>query len=197
MPATLELEAPVELQNASAHPEVNAGESVALPPNRKSAKKRPGHKRSRSKSASSPNVPHQYTSPLAIAIANPGPKAEGVVAEAADKRFRPKKPMRMGQALRREGIDEHAVAEAWAEVVDMLKGKTEENDDVEKLLVDVLKECSKHLEEDNKAAGPSPVHVKLIHNVARPQHNVAPGPRTAAPAASAAEPARKDPSSRD
>lgn len=197
MPATLELEAPVEPQSAQASPEVAVGETSAPIPTGKRAKKRTGHKRAPSKSASASNAPHQYTSPLATAVTNPTPKTEGVVAEAADKRFRPKKPMRMGQALRREGIDEHTVAEAWAEVVDMLKGKTEENDDVEKLLVDVLKECSKHLEEDNKAAGPPPVHVKLIHNVARPQHNVAAQPRAAAPALSVSEPAGNGPPSRE
>jgi hypothetical protein len=80
----------------------------------------------------------------------------------------------MGEALRIKGIDEHAVAETLAGVVDKLKGKTEENDNVEKLLVDVLKECSKHLEEDSKATATAPVQVRLIHKVARPRHDLPP-----------------------
>ncbi|HUJ33248.1 MAG TPA: hypothetical protein VLY23_18345 [Candidatus Acidoferrum sp.] len=81
----------------------------------------------------------------------------------------PRERVRLGEALREQGIDEHAVAETYADVVDKLKGKTQENDSVEKLLVDILKECSKHLEEDAKAAGNSAVRVTLVHNVARPQ----------------------------
>jgi len=85
----------------------------------------------------------------------------------------------MGQALRGQGIDEHSVARTFAQVVDTLKGKSEGSDDVDKLLVDVLKECSRHLEEDNKAAETAPARVKLIHNVARPQRKA---PAAAQPA---------------
>jgi cell division ATPase FtsA len=113
------------------------------------------------------------TSPLALFITNPGPESVAALAEAA-KRNRRKRRVRMGEALRIKGIDEHAVAETFAGVVDMLKTKTEENDDVEKLLVDVLKECSKHLEEDSKATAAAPLQVKLIHNVARPRRDSAP-----------------------
>lgn len=190
MPATLELEAPVEQPSASASPTVNAAQEVTPPAQpQKRPKKRPGRKPKSAQPASTQAAQqsHTYTSPLAVAITKASPEAEAALGEAADKRFRPKKPMRMGQALRREGVDEHAVAETWAEVVDMLKGKTEQNSDVDKLLVEVLKECSKHLEDDNKAAGPPPVRVKLMHNVARPQRNL--------PPASASEPPNENPAS--
>lgn len=96
--------------------------------------------------------------------------AEGAFASNA-KRL-PGQRVRMGEALRIKGIDEHSVAEAYAGVVGMLKDKAVASDSVDKLLVDILKECSKHLEEDSKAAGGAPVQVRLIHNVARPQRNV-------------------------
>ncbi len=79
--------------------------------------------------------------------------------------------VRLGEALRMKGLDEHAVAEALASVVGKLQNKGDETDGVEKLLVDVLKECCKHLEEDAKASGESPVQVRLIHKVARPKRN--------------------------
>ena len=90
--------------------------------------------------------------------------------------------VRLGEALRKQGIDEHAVAATYADVVEKLLGKTHESDNVEKLLVDILKECSKHLEEDAKAVGSSPVRVTLVHNVARPQRNSLPAEAQPAPA---------------
>lgn len=82
--------------------------------------------------------------------------------------------MRMGEALRNQGINEQSVAAAYARVVAMLKNKTA-GGSVDKVMLDILKECSKHLEEDSKAAGSAPIRVRLIHNVARPQRaDVAP-----------------------
>jgi hypothetical protein len=80
--------------------------------------------------------------------------------------------VRMGQALRGEGIDERMVAETYAGVVGLLKEKIQENESVEKLLVDVLKECSKHLEQDSEMTGKTSVRVSLVHNVARPLRNI-------------------------
>lgn len=103
---------------------------------------------------------------------------EGAFASSATRC--PGQRVRMGEALRIEGIDEQCVAAAYAGVVGMLKDKAVASDSVDKLLVDILKECSKHLEEDSKAAGGAPVQVRLIHNVARPQRNVAAGAPSAA-----------------
>lgn len=130
-------------------------------------------------------------SPLAAVIASPGAKADLAIAEAM-KRNRRRNRVRLGQALRKKGIDEHMVAGTYAAVVDMLKGKTLKNDSVEKLLVDILKECSKHLEEDNKAAENMSVRVRLIHNVARPKRDPAPLPALPAQAYPVAESAEPD-----
>lgn len=115
-----------------------------------------------------------FSSPLARVVTALDGECEEDAAALALKRNRRRKRVRMGEALRKQGIDEYAVAETLAEVVGMLKGKSETNESVEKLLVDVLKECSKHLEEDNKSLGATPVRVNLIHTVARPEYNPVP-----------------------
>jgi hypothetical protein len=77
----------------------------------------------------------------------------------------------MGEALRREGLDEHAVAGNWVHVVEQLKKGNAEAAGVEKLLVDVLKECSRQLEAESEHsldAGGGPVIVQLVHKVDRP-----------------------------
>jgi hypothetical protein len=89
------------------------------------------------------------------------------------RRPRPQKQVRLGDALRQRGLDEHTVADSYVGVIEKLKEKTDKSGGVEKLLVDVLKECSRHLDAprpDGRAgAGDVPVHVYLIHNVARPE----------------------------
>lgn len=79
--------------------------------------------------------------------------------------------MRIGDALRRNGLDEMAVAEGLVSVVGALKKQISDGDGVDKLLVDVLKECSRILEPTRSAdAAPDlPVIVKLIHAVSRPK----------------------------
>jgi hypothetical protein len=79
----------------------------------------------------------------------------------------------MGEALRRSGVDEMAVAGHLAETIKKLSDKSETGDGVQKLFVDVLKECTRHLDSPRSpstspAASDSPVIVHLIHNVARP-----------------------------
>lgn len=82
----------------------------------------------------------------------------------------------MGDALRQAGMDETTVAEGYVSVVKKLGGKNDKGDTVEKLFVDVLKECARHLDQPRPAAnaGTTPasdarVTINLIHNVARPQ----------------------------
>jgi hypothetical protein len=77
----------------------------------------------------------------------------------------------MGEALRREGLDEHVVAGKWVHVVEKLTRPKAGAGGVEKILVDVLKECSRQLEaetEHSLDAGGSPVIVQLVHKVERP-----------------------------
>lgn len=79
--------------------------------------------------------------------------------------------MRIGDALRRNGLDEMAIAEGLVSVVGALKKQISDGDGVDKLLVDVLKECSRILEPARSAdAAPDlPVIVKLMHTVSRPK----------------------------
>ena len=81
--------------------------------------------------------------------------------------------MRIGDALRSEGLDEHAVAETYAREVENLKSKTNSDGGMEKLLFDILKECTRHLESSRPTerfgAGDTPVTVQLVHVVPRPE----------------------------
>jgi hypothetical protein len=74
--------------------------------------------------------------------------------------------------MRRTGLDEYKVARTFAGVVDKLSdGKNpKDTGGVQKLLVDVLKECSRHLDppQSERAAPAAPVHITMVHNVPRP-----------------------------
>ncbi len=88
--------------------------------------------------------------------------------------------MRIGEALRTHGFDEDTVAGKYVEVLGKLSGPNPKAGGVQKLLVDVLKECSRQLEsateaqqeaekEGERAASPdAPVIVHLVHTVPRP-----------------------------
>jgi hypothetical protein len=89
---------------------------------------------------------------------------------------RRRKPVRIGEALRQRGFDEHTIADSYVDVAQRLKGKSDKTGGVEKLLVDVLKECSRHLEPprppdragDRLGTANAPIHIHLIHSVTRP-----------------------------
>jgi hypothetical protein len=74
--------------------------------------------------------------------------------------------------MRRSGLDEYKVARTFAGVVDKLSdGKNpKDTGGVQKLLVDVLKECSRHLDppQSERAAPAAPVQITMVHNVPRP-----------------------------
>ena len=178
MPTTLELETPASPRSAPTSPPINARETSVPAPRHKRGKKGRVRKTNQPARENVQAGGPGGTSPPAATVKKPGGQGGAALADEA-KRNRRKRPVRMGQALRGQGIDEHSVARTFAQVVDTLKGKSEGSDDVDKLLVDVLKECSRHLEEDNKAAESAPVRVKLIHNVARPQRDA---PAAAQPA---------------
>ena len=85
---------------------------------------------------------------------------------------RPGPPIPIGTALREEGLDERTVAQKYAHVLDKLTQPQAEAGSAEKLLVDVLKECSRQIEaaqqvERNPSAD-RPVIVQLVHTVSRP-----------------------------
>ena len=112
--------------------------------------------------------------------------AQGNVAVAARgggatkrlRRRRSRKRVPMSDALRKEGLDERMVAETYAGVVATLKEKTDKEGGVEKLLVDILKECTRYLEPtrptDRSGTGDTPVTVQLIHAVPRPERPPSP-----------------------
>jgi|ERR1700720_981862 len=79
--------------------------------------------------------------------------------------------VRIGEAMRRTGLDEYKVARTFAVVVDKLSGKNpKDSGGVQKLLVDVLKECSRHLDppHSERDAPSAPSRIMLIHHVPRP-----------------------------
>ena len=79
--------------------------------------------------------------------------------------------------MRLAGLDEQAIAENYAGVVEKLtNARQQPNDGAEKLLVEVLKECTRVLEPPLRAGGAAPdapVTVQLIHNVPRPRREEA------------------------
>jgi hypothetical protein len=83
--------------------------------------------------------------------------------------------MSIGEALRKQGIDEHVIASNYVHVVGDLTGNRPKAGTVQKLLVDVLKECSRQVEaarESERAArGDAPVIVQLVHDVPRPDRS--------------------------
>lgn len=85
--------------------------------------------------------------------------------------------MRIGEALRQRGFDEHMIADSYVDVAGRLRGKSDRTGGVEKLLVDVLKEVSRLLDPPRSADRPgsragASVQVQLIHSVARPERGV-------------------------
>ena len=82
--------------------------------------------------------------------------------------------------MRDEGLDETRLAQGYKVLVQ----RVEKSDDDLKIHLDVLKECSKQLEEAQgaRAATPRvPVVVQLIHNVARPERQPAQAGKPPAP----------------
>ncbi|HEX4002299.1 MAG TPA: hypothetical protein VHX36_06595 [Candidatus Acidoferrales bacterium] len=77
-----------------------------------------------------------------------------------------KKRVPIGEALRKQGLDEHTIAGTYAQVLDNLKG-TKKAGSNEKLLVEILKECSRQIEAA-QPVGEKSVQVQLVHNVERP-----------------------------
>ena len=73
----------------------------------------------------------------------------------------------MGEALRKQGLDEHTVAERYANVVSRLEKNPKDVGSGDKLLVEILKECTRQIEAAQPASDGT-VQVRLVHNVERP-----------------------------
>lgn len=104
-----------------------------------------------------------------------GGKRTGAAAASAEaKRLHPKKRVRLDEAFRARGLDEHEVADKYVVALRKLSRKKRQEGEggVEKLLLDTLKECSRILEPprpaSERASSDAPAVVKLIHRVPRP-----------------------------
>jgi hypothetical protein len=101
--------------------------------------------------------------------------------------------------MRRTGLDEYKVARTLNGVVDKLSdGKTpKDTGGVQKLLVDVLKECSRHLDppQSERAAPAVPAHITMVHLVPRPVRTQTPPQQQQLDAASTAAPPNDSPPS--
>jgi hypothetical protein len=88
----------------------------------------------------------------------------------AIKKRRRQRPIRIGDALRSEGLDERQVARKLADVVTRHTPDPKDGGEgsTDKLLVDVLKECLRHLD-DGPSTGAGFAAPKLIHKVPRPE----------------------------
>jgi hypothetical protein len=92
---------------------------------------------------------------------------------------RPKKPVRLAEAFRSEGLDERKIARNYRVAlgkltgeIPMKKGDAGAGGAVEKLLLETLKECRTILDPPRPAsdrAPDAPAIVKLIHRVPRPR----------------------------
>jgi len=76
----------------------------------------------------------------------------------------------VGTALCHAGLDELALGQRWVDILGNLSDpKQRENTAIQKLLFDVLKECTRQLDSDHEQAGAGPnVVVRLVHAVPRP-----------------------------
>jgi hypothetical protein len=83
-----------------------------------------------------------------------------------------RKRVRLGEALRKRGIDEHAVAAGYADAMGELQSKPRDSN-AGKLFVNVLKQCGKILEQEDAPVKPESdirsVPVVVLHNMLRPQ----------------------------
>jgi hypothetical protein len=116
-----------------------------------------------------PTLPPALTPPPAAAT--PLPPTPPLVSAPAKSARTSKKRVRIGDALRQSGLDEWTIADGYVEVVEKLTTKAKSSKSPDKLLVDVLKECSRHLEppRSGDSGSEGPITVRLVHNVSRPK----------------------------
>jgi len=142
---------------------------------RNSATKHPGSK-SMPIGFHAPPKPAAPAPTESLAPCAPAQKERPEQAATPDKRIEvtpvpQRHRMRLAEALRKHGIDEQKLAAAYAYVMEKLKDRSDERG-IEKLLIDVLKECSRLLEKENPPtksewrAASIPI---VVHNVPRPE----------------------------
>lgn len=88
-------------------------------------------------------------------------------SQAAARRGR---AVRIGDALRLEGLDELEVARRLAELIERLSPKADFESRSDKMLIDALKEVVRLLNDaPSGRQGAHPVSIQLVHNVPRPK----------------------------
>ena len=134
--------------------------------------KKPRAKRKRLRAPAKTRAPAEESAPAAAPVTKDAARAATSEGKTSLRPRRRRKRVRIGDALRREGLDERTVAETYAREVEKLKNKKGE-DGIEKLLFDILKECTRHLESsrptERSGASDTPVTVQLVHVVPRPE----------------------------
>ena len=86
--------------------------------------------------------------------------------KAGRKRRRRRKQLRIGDALRCEGLDEREVAQ---KIKDLIERQTPNTND--KLLAELLMNCLRHLDEAPRSGGKNNAKnpVRMVHTIPRPQ----------------------------
>jgi hypothetical protein len=105
----------------------------------------------------------------------PAPETKANKLPRAAKRA-PAKRIRIGDALREQGMDERAVAARLINIHESLRTGTGDVGTREKLQIDLLEKFTRQLDppraidRDDGDAG-APIIVQLVHNVPRPQRS--------------------------
>ena len=153
-----------------------------MPP--KKTPPKPTAKRKHRASRSNPTAPPADTQPAPPSANLHTEIGLGPVAALLDakrlllqaKRYRLRKQERLGDAFRRIGLDENAIAAGYAAALAKLQ-RGNADDSVEKSLLDVLKECARILEPPRPADRSASIDVntvvQLVHKVDRPMRRLA------------------------
>jgi len=111
------------------------------------------------------------------------PPPRGAKPSRARSRRKPAVAPRVtvGAALCRAGLDELALGKRWLRIIrNLSRIEHRKNTAVQKLLFDVLKECTRQLDSDHEQQRAANVVVQLVHAVPRPPVRQAGPPRVAA-----------------
>ena len=124
--------------------------------------------------ANSPSASPASPAPLALRETHaklPAPLLDAKRLLLQAKRYRLRRSDRLGDAFRRIGLDENAIAAGYADALAKLQ-RGNADDSVEKYLLDVLKECARILEPPRPADRSASIDVntivQLVHKVDRP-----------------------------
>ena len=135
--------------------------------------------------------------PLPKSILPPAPLLDAKRLLLQAKRYRLHRSERLGDAFRRIGLDENAIAAGYADTLAKLQ-KGNADAAVEKSLLDILKECARILEPPRPADRSTSIDVntvvQLVHKVDRPLRRLP--ERIAAAAGSLRSPSPREPAER-